>query len=294
MATACSKPFVQFVSAMISLQYIYWAYIFAIQTIGTGEYGQPDVLIARFRVLGLRDSNLPLLAGNNVTFGLLKNGCPIRSSHHTTASGRNNLSVNNSTHFDGYFMEITDGTAAADPVRWVLEIQSTSSNLEGTSGQWTAVGPSTWKANSFQSEVYPTPVPRRERLYIDLRPSWTWLLAEVGVRAISACGWLFYCFAGILRWDQAAVVSVSGLYAIDAVILCFSAACLWEEGHWWSADVAAEHWLMEAVIDIVLAVVFCSFQQLMVVVLICCSVLKIAAKVRGSLCKFGNCHRYSS
>ena len=63
------------------------------------------------------------------------------------------------------------------------------------------------------------------------------------------------------------------------VMLCFAAACLWEEGDWWSAAVAAEHWLMEAVIDIILAVVFCSFQQRLVVSLIFCSVLKIAAKV---------------
>jgi hypothetical protein len=89
--------------------------------------------------------------------------------------------------------------------------------------------------------------------------------------------------AGVLRWERTAVVSVSGLYAVNAVILCFAAACLWEEGDWWSAAIAAEHWLMEAVVDIILAVVFCSFRQRLVVALIICALLKIAAKVSKSL-----------
>jgi hypothetical protein len=274
MAAACSKRFVQIVSALISLQYIYWAHSFGMQTIGKGEYGPPDVLVAQLRVLGLRDPNLQLLAGNNLTFGLMKNGCPILSLQ--AAFGRGTLIVNTSTHFDGYYISISDGAAAADPVRWVVEVLSTSS--EG-SGRWKAVGPFTWNPNSFEQVVYPTPLPRKKHLEMDLRPSWTWLLAEVGARAVSACGWLFYSLAGVLRWEKTAVMSVSGLYAVSAVILCFAAACLWEEGGWWSAAVAAEHWLMEAVIDIILAGVFCSFQQRLVVALIACAVLKIAAKV---------------
>jgi hypothetical protein len=55
----------------LSLHYIYWAHSFGTKIIGKREYEQPNVLVAQLKVLGLRDPNLPLMAGNNVAFDLL-------------------------------------------------------------------------------------------------------------------------------------------------------------------------------------------------------------------------------
>ncbi len=94
------------------------------------------------------------------------------------------------------------------------------------------------------------------------------MLAEVGARGALACGWLFYCLAGALGREQAAVASLSGLYALDSALLCIAAAESWEEGSWRSAD----YWMMESIVDGIMTVVFCSVLQHLIGVLICCDV----------------------
>ncbi len=289
-AAASTKRSVQLASAIIALYYIVLAFSFGKQIGINSENGPPEICAVRLRVLVLRDPGLHLIEGNNLTFGLMKNGCPIHSL--TPAFGSSNLpaslvlNTEEPMHFDGYFIEIPHGPTAADPVRWIVEVCRGSKGIHddgdgvGCSGQWKAVSASDWDAPTtmgqlFQKVDYPTSLRRGERMVLELRHPWTWVLAEVGGRSALAYGWLVYCLAGFLRREQAAVVSLSGLYALDAVMLSIAAGGSWEEGDWRSAV----SWMIEAIVDIFMAVVFCSLRQRLIGVLICCGVLKLFGKV---------------
>ena len=165
------------------------------QLAGGSEFGPPAVRAARIRVLGLRNPDLALDAGNNITFGLLENGCPVNPALQMAGDQGQASAVYLPPNAvaNGYFLEISDGPDAADPVRWVVEVSGSGPSQSTADGgdQWRAVGASGWYGpypvgELFPQIAYPTPAQRGERVVVDCRPSWQWIPSVRCVRRATA------------------------------------------------------------------------------------------------------------
>ena len=259
------------------------------QLAGGSEFGPPAVRAARIRVLGLRNPDLALDAGNNITFGLLENGCPVNPALQMAGDQGQASAVYLPPNAvaNGYFLEISDGPDAADPVRWVVEVSGSGPSQSTADGgdQWRAVGASGWYGpypvgELFPQIAYPTPAQRGERVVVDCRPSWQWLLAEVATSAVSAAGFLLYGVCGALQRERAAVASVFFLFALSAVLRIMAAAGSFAVADWRSAT----QWWAEALPDTLLTLSIAFFQRKIVFSAILFGLLKVLSSVMTRVC----------
>ena len=249
--------------------------------------------MARIRVLGLRDHTLHLDDSNNVTFNLLYNGCPVGSPAHVlTRDGSriSTVSFSMPVRANGYFLEIGGGPVQSDPVRWIVEVSSTDPAKQNRDGaytldnqEWTTVGASAWQGpypvgELFPHLEYPTPALRGQRITIDCRPTWTWLMAEVFTYSLLVLGWLFYGACGWLHQELAAVSCISCMCAFNAILHLIAGVGAWSELDWRSGT----EWWMQAVPDTLLTVSIVFFQRRIIHALIITGGLKIAVMVCSS------------
>ena len=183
----------------------------------------------RLRVLGLRDSTLPLESGNYFRFGLLHCGCPLLegpTSFLVYADGNGSqpalLAPNSTMRLDGYFLELLTGSANADPTRWLVEV---AENYQGKpiESDWKVAAASVQLgfgslAQYFPDLSYPMPTERNLIVKFDLRYSWPWILIFVVAYAVPSAGWLLYCAAGLARFQNIPLYVLAISFALTSCL----------------------------------------------------------------------------
>ena len=279
----------------MAVYFLSWLSVLGWQLAGDSAFGPPAVRMARLRVLGLRDPTLPLGAANNVTFGLLRSGCPASNAQRLACGGPQvqAVSLPADSAVNGYFLEVPDGPVQADPVRWIVEVSSaepSSSSIQSEGYDWRAVGASGWYGPYPTSELfpqlgYPMPTQRGLRVVMDCQPSWTWAAAEATPLAILTAGFLLFAISGYLRWERTAEASISALFALNAILHIIAGAGAWAAGDWRSSV----PWWMEALPEVLLTASIVFFQRRIVDTMTLFGVLKIVGKVcshRHRSCRF--------
>ncbi len=186
----------------------------------------------RLTILGLRDSALPAAYSSPLSFGLLRNGCPIAP----TAAAINGSAI---IAFDtplvwanGYYLDIAadgTGTQGHDPVQWVVEalsINSTGWKIIGASQQLSLGS----FASFFPGLAYPTPLSARNgsmdgavRVAVDGRPDWVWIIQNIGVYAASFVGWISLAISGLVGRQGLAIWILICLFGCNCA-QCFASA----------------------------------------------------------------------
>ena len=229
---AASKPIFQLGALILSGYFLFWVYQYGTMAATRGALTSwRGSSLVRFRVFGLRDQALPVDLGNPYVFGLLQDGCPfVDASQNRTFDAIGNgsqpaiIKLNEPTPFvNGYSLMILSGPSTADPVKWAVEIahNSNAGHSETAGNEWSIVAASfqqgTGSSASFLPNVsYSVPVNRGDRIQIDLRRSWPWVLIYITAYAVPATGWLLYCIAGLLECQDIAKIILACAFAISA------------------------------------------------------------------------------
>jgi hypothetical protein len=290
-ASASSKVIFQVISIAFGAMALYWLFFTLLQLADNSQYRLgPDAQMARLRVLGLRDQTLPLHRCNNLTFGFLRDGCPEHTRAGSLVRGDEECSFllyPVPLGANGYYLNVSDGPAAADPLMWAVEVSGAAPDAfdrrrsaGGGPGQWQMIGASAWHGPYPVGELFPNieylmPSRRGEEIFVDGRPSWPWLVAEVCIHAVIAAGWLAYAAFGWFQREWAAVGSMAGMFAALAVLHITAGAGACQASDWRSAA----GWWMEAVPEVLLAACIVLSQWRVIKALILSGALKIVAMV---------------
>jgi len=209
---AATKPAFQMCSLLIAVVYLYWGYLASIQVASHGVYRQESSSI-RFSILGLRNPEIPVSAGNPVLFGLLLNGCKIGQDN-STLNGTAILSFVKPVVANGYYLRIPEGSIFGDPVLW---------RVESFAESWTTIGASVWRGQGDQAIfyphlAYPTPEQRNLQIKVDSRPSWQWFLSDVVICFTTSLGWLFFSISRHIKRQSAGVLIISALFGSNSLL----------------------------------------------------------------------------
>ncbi len=262
MTVGSATPLFQLIVLGISLVYFYWAYSAISEALLDGTLRPPPRAV-RLSVLGLRNATVSPAAGNPLAFGLLRDGCVIPPA--SIASNGSSVTVVSLTALqprplaNGYFISIAaGGQAAKDPVRWAVEAQA-----DGSDG-WLIVGASVQRGQGslaafFPHLAYPTPVavPGSDvHVLVDGRPSWPWILAEVGTYSTAGCGLMVSVILAWIGQNCAVIWMVSSVFGSNAVLQLAAAAGSYaqREGGWRVSAVAFIYFAGNGVIAVMLSV----------------------------------------
>ncbi len=284
MTVAATKLVFQFAAVAISLYFLYWTYASLLEAAAAGVF-QPQPLAIRLMIVGLRDTAVPPTVCNPVLFGLLRDGCNTSAVANTSNGSAVVVLPTNvrDSRVNGYYLKISaGGPAARDPVQWIVEAQAAEDGI------WLPVGASVSRgqgafATFFPSLQYPTPVSAKNQsvlVIVDRRPSWQWLLTDVGTYAIAGLGWLAYAAAGMTGRQLRAVGWLSGLFSCNSGLQAVAAVGYCAAGDW---RAGTEAWMNCAAV-LCMAVVLLSNERLVVKALILFGSITLFALVRFTPC----------
>ncbi len=258
-----TKSVFQFISGSVAIYYMYWAYADIMEVVTSSTlWASPRAVL--FTILGLRDPLLQPSMGSSVIFGLMHNGCPIEPVANTS-NGSAMISLSQrSVSPNGYFLQIASwGLAANDTVQWRVDLQSEEGDM------WRTVGASVWRGYGTLAKFFPRlayPVPESSSavenvlIRVDMRPSWPWILTEVGTYAVAGLGWGICCLSGMTGRQRAARPAVSILFGVNSLLQAAAAAGYGSAGDW---RASVEGW-MNGAAAIVMSVALLVDEQLIV------------------------------
>ena len=246
----CSKRYFQifFIAAAAFIVFLSDSSFSSIER--NGNYPSGTV---RLRILELRDGGLPSGA-QILEAGVLLDGCrrlnPARSTANTMSLGIDGNITLGATPANGYFLVISCGDQAADPVRWVVEVTSDNGS------SWLSVGASVWRPSDDGSQIlFPwlrfntlTSMSNCSQvspqtgasILADARPSISWMLGSLGDKL----GYAFFFFSFFLAGVLGHAGWMKGLWiGVLSSDLCFTIAdiitiTLVEQWFWRDAVIA--------------------------------------------------------
>jgi len=214
----------------------------AVQFARSSGFARPAPRFVRMTVLGLRNDRLNVFGGNNFTFCVLNNGCPVSTAAavKVVASGNGSypavIAFDGAMDINGYSIQVSAGAVEADPVRWVVE------GSEDGRGAWTVMGASEWSRAGndlefFPSFAYDTPEKRPVEVVVDQQLSMAWIVGNPIARGLATLFWWITVFFGLTKWPglaKMAFVSVflsSGLAeGVSAVLFLLQPR--WKDSVW--------------------------------------------------------------
>jgi hypothetical protein len=175
------------------------------------------------------------------SFGLLWSGCRVEGGRRTEAQdGLVTLAFDDPVQANGYYFVTSNGTAAMDPVRWVVEAAVGN-------GSWVSVGAGVWAMTSagvaypYPELAYPTPTARGETVWMDQRYSWP-LALQVSIGGIEwAIGFFVSTVMGRRGHISGPLVTFISCAFLDTVVAVVSAVGFRTLGDW---RYEAQAWLL--------------------------------------------------
>ena len=195
-----TKPIFQLTAVALSFYFLWCSFGNILEVMKSGALlGARPIRGVRFTVQGLRDNNLNIAAGNNFSFGFLRDGCPVGPSLNGSSAGPAIHRISEEVVANGYFILVREGQPAADPVRWTVEVSAEYEVALGNDAteeteKWFLAGASMWKdfgslATFYPHIAYQLPQARSMRVDVDLTPHWTWIIINIVEYIVPAVGW---------------------------------------------------------------------------------------------------------
>jgi hypothetical protein len=275
-----ATPLFQAIVLGISLYYLYLANTEITEALFAGAFHPPPRTV-RLSVLGLRNSSLSPAAVNPLAFGLLHDGCVVPHASNASNGSAVVTLLPATLHpvANGYYLTIAaGGTAERDPVKWVVEAQTHSSD------RWWVVGASVWRGQGslaayFPQLAYLTPVAvsgGAVHVAVDGRPTWPWIVCGMVTYFIAGGGLMMSIIFARMHKCGAVVWIVCIVFGSNSLLQLAAAVGFYTQGEWRSSVVACIYCASNGV----MAIMLCLSEKLILSGLLLFSVIFFLALVR--------------